>query len=396
MDTQARVDEVAIRRHRLQRVREGLTAEDLDAVVLLDPINVRYATGSRNMQVWTMHHAMRYAFIPATGPVILFDYPGSLHLSEGLETIDQRRTATGWDHFASGPRTQDHAERWAAEISDLLAEHGGKGRRLAVDRADLPIVRALDARKVSVLDAKPMMSLARAIKSHEEIAAMRRSLEVCSQSIVAMREGLEPGVTEQEVLARLISENVRRGGEYPETRLLASGPRTNPWYQETSDRALENGDLLAFDTDLIGPYGFFTDVSRTWLVGDRRPTDHRRRLYELAFDQLQHNTELLTAGTGFLELTDKAWTLPDAYVANRYAELAHGAGLSVEYPIVYYPQDVEGSGYDGVLQENMVICAESYIGAEHEPEGVKLEQPVLITRSSPQPLCDYPFESDLL
>jgi len=396
MDTVVGLDHAAIRGHRLNRVREGLAAGDLNAAVLLDPINVRYATGSRNMQVWTMHHVMRYAFIPAAGPVVLFDYPGSLHLSDGLETIEQRRTATGWDHFASGPRSQDQADRWADEINALLVEQGGGSPRLAIDRADLPIVRALDARRITVLDAKPMMSVARAIKSDQEIEAMRCSLEACSQSIAAMREDLQPGLTEQQVLGRLISENVRRGGEYPETRLLASGPRTNPWYQETSNRTLQNGDLLAFDTDLIGPHGFFTDVSRTWLVGDRRPNDHQRRLYELALEQLQHNIELLTVGTGFLELTEKAWKLPDDYVANRYAEIAHGAGLSVEYPIIYYPQDVEASGYDGVLQENMVICAESYIGAEHQPEGVKLEQPILITRNGPQPLCDYPCEYDLL
>ena len=85
-----------------------------------------------------------------------------------------------------------------------------------------------------------------------------------------MREVLKPGVRESEMLATLMYENARLGGEYPETRLLTSGPRTNPWLQETSDRALEPGDLVAFDTDLIGPFGFFTDVSRTWLVGEGR------------------------------------------------------------------------------------------------------------------------------
>lgn len=161
---------------------------------------------------------------------------------------------------------------------------------------------------------------------------------------------------------------------------------------ETSDRTLEPGDLVAFDTDLIGPLGFFTDVSRTWLVGKGKPSDEQRRLYTLAREQLEHNAELLKPGLGLLEMTEKAWKMPDAYVPNRYAEIVHGAGMAVEYPLVFYPEDVDASGYDGVFEENMVICVESYIGAVGGREGVKLEQPVVITRVGSQPLCTYPFE----
>jgi hypothetical protein len=45
-----------MRRYRLERVREKLRAAD---VVLYDPVNIRYATGSRNMTVWTMYNAAR-------------------------------------------------------------------------------------------------------------------------------------------------------------------------------------------------------------------------------------------------------------------------------------------------------------------------------------------------
>ena len=68
-----------------------------------------------------------------------------------------------------------------------------------------------------------------------------------------LRAALRPGMMESEALARLVGESIARGGEYPETRLLTSGPRTSPWFQETSDRVLEAGDLLSFDTNLIGP-----------------------------------------------------------------------------------------------------------------------------------------------
>jgi Xaa-Pro aminopeptidase len=58
--------------------------------------------------------------------------------------------------------------------------------------------------------------------------------------------------------------------------------------------------------------------------------------------------------------------------------------------------DWEEAGYDGVFQENMVICVESYIGAEGGAEGVKLEEQVLLTVDGPQVLSTFPFEEDLL
>ena len=63
----APIDERAIRAYRLQRLRRHLAEADVAGILLTDPINLRYATGSRNMQVWTMHNFVRYAFVAADG-----------------------------------------------------------------------------------------------------------------------------------------------------------------------------------------------------------------------------------------------------------------------------------------------------------------------------------------
>jgi Xaa-Pro aminopeptidase len=193
-------------------------------------------------------------------------------------------------------------------------------------------------------------------------------------------------------LAVLIAGSLKRGGEYPETRLLTSGPRTNPWFQETADRVMQPGELLSFDTDLIGPMGFYTDLSRSFLIGDGRPSDGQRRLYELARRQLAHNIELLRPGTSFIELSEKSFRLPERCLPNRYADIAHGCGLGVEYPLIWYAEDAEWGAYDGVLEAGMIVCVESYIGEVGGAEGVKLEEPVLINESGPQILSRYPFE----
>ncbi|MGI9318608.1 MAG: M24 family metallopeptidase [bacterium] len=388
----APIDEGAIQRYRLGRVRQLLHQYDIAAVLLFDPVNIRYANGSRNMQVWTMHNFCRYALICADGPSIMFELPTGKHLLSGLETIDEIRTAWSTDYLVTGYRSEEIARKWAAEISDLVLQHGAGNSRLAADRLDPTTMQALSTAGIEVCDGKKLLEHARAIKSPEEIRALKYSLSSCEAAMATLREQLTPGMTEQEALSILLKGSIERGGEYPETRLMTSGPRTNPWFQETSDRRIEKGEFLSFDTDLIGPMGFYNDISRTWVVGEVVPSDIQRRLYQVSRAQLETNISLLQPGINFLEFGAKTYALPDEYLANRYADVGHGCGLGVEYPFLWYPEDAEYGAYDGMFEENMVVCIESYVGAVGGAEGVKLEQPVWITAQGPILLSEYPLE----
>jgi Xaa-Pro aminopeptidase len=386
------IDEKAIRTFRVARLRAELVRHDLAGIVIVGPVNLRYATGSRNMQVWTMHNPCRYAFVASEGPVVMFDLPSSMHLASHLETIDERRPSLAWDFMMVGQRGEEMAGRWAAEIADLVRRHGGGNRRLGIDRADLLPIQALMREGITAVDGKPMMEKARAIKSPEELRAFVQSLQTTEAAMAELRAALRPGMSEQDALAILIAGSLKRGGEYPETRLMTAGPRTNPWFQETSDRVMQAGELLSFDTDLIGPMGFYTDLSRSFLVGEGRASDAQRRLYDLARQQLAHNIELLRPGVSFIELSQKSFRLPEKCLPNRYADIAHGCGLGVEYPLIWYAEDAEWGAYDGVLESGMIVCVESYIGEVGGSEGVKLEEPVLITDGAPRVLSRYPFE----
>jgi Xaa-Pro aminopeptidase len=383
-----------IQAYRVGQVCRRLLEADCAAIVLFDPVHIRYATGTRNMQVWSMHNICRYAVLFASGATVLFELPSSAHLSRGL--VDDIRPALTTDFMAVGHRGIEMGRRWAASMISLLREKGIAQNRLAIDRADLTLVLESQRQSLQLVEGQSIMEKARAVKSLDEIEVLRRSLQTCEQSVAAMREKLQPGMRESDALAMLIDGSIQRGGEYPETRLLSTGPRTNPWFQETSDRVIENGDMIAFDTDLIGPMGYYNDISRSWVVGDGRPDDRQRRLYELAYAQMQHNTELLKPGIGFLEYSDKAYQLPDECIPNRYADVAHGCGLGVEYPFIWYREDEEWGAYDGLFEENMVVCIECYVGELGGREGVKLEQPVWLSADGPVLLSDYPFELDYL
>jgi Xaa-Pro dipeptidase len=380
----------AMRAYRLARVRAGLVERDCAGAVLTDPINVRYATDSTNMQLWCLHNAVRYAFVATEGPVVLFDFHNCRHLSAHLPLVDEIRPGRSWFYFESGSRMEEHARAWAAEIADLVRAHGGGNRRLAIDKINPAGIAALEAEGVAIGDGQEVMEHARALKSADEIRAMRCAIAACEAGMTAMQGALRPGISEQELWAELHKANIARGGEWIETRLLASGRRINPWFQECSSRVIEAGDLVAFDTDLIGPYGYCADISRTWICGDRAPSDRHEAMLALAREQIEHNRALLRPGLTFADFGKRAFELPERYRANRYSVVAHGVGLADEYPAIYYPEDAARSGYDGRFEAGMTVCLESYIGEEGGPDGIKLEQQLLITERGTELLSFYP------
>jgi Xaa-Pro aminopeptidase len=385
----------AARRYRLTRIRAELRRRDLAGIVVYDPLNVRYATDSTDMQLWCTHNAVRYAFVATEGPVILWDFHNCEHLSWHLDLVDEIRHGTAWFYYEAGEHAAERAKRWAGEIAAILNECGGGNRRLAVDKINPAGVVALGAEGISVHDGEEVMEHARTVKCADELKAMRRAVAACEASMRVMEDRLTPGMTENDLWAILHAENIRRGGEWIETRLLSSGPRTNPWFQECSARVIENGDLVAFDTDLIGPYGYCCDISRTWLTGDRRPTNEQRALYARAEEQIAANMAMLGPGRSFREMSHAAANLPDDCLPNRYSVLFHGVGLCDEYPAVPYPEDWQRSGYEGVLEPGMVVCVESYVGRHGGHEGVKLEEQVLITETGHEPMSRYPRDARL-
>ena len=132
----AAVDQVKLRADRLARLRAELAKRDFAGALLSDPMNIRYATGTRNMAVWTMHAPGRYAFVATDGPVVLFEFGATKHVSRGVETVDAMRTSTPWFYFLCGPRVEEKAQVWAEEVASLVRRHGGGNARLAVDRCE--------------------------------------------------------------------------------------------------------------------------------------------------------------------------------------------------------------------------------------------------------------------
>jgi Xaa-Pro aminopeptidase len=385
------IDRPALRAYRLDRLRQQLRQHDFAGMLLCDPLNIRYATDTNNLGLWVMHSPSRYVFVPTEGPVVLFDFTSSKHNSEGIETIDEIRPAVPWIYFLAGPRVDEKAAVWAREIADLVRTCGGGNKRLAVDRCDPWGSSLLEKEGIQLFDAQPLTEQARLIKGPEEIAQHKVSMSVCDLGVAKMRELLQPGITENQLWSVFHQTNIAHGGEWAESRLLTSGPRTNPWFQDASNRVIEAGDVVAFDTDMVGPGGYLSDISRSFICPGKPRSAEQGNLLGFAVDQISHNVGLLKAGMSFREFAEQCWPVPDKYVHNRYMMMLHGVGLVDEYPSIAYAVDFDAWGYDGVLQENMVVSVESYIGEQGGKEGVKLEEQVLITANGAVPFSSCPL-----
>ncbi|MCR9219733.1 MAG: Xaa-Pro peptidase family protein [Alphaproteobacteria bacterium] len=386
----------AVRRGRMARLRAEMAARDMAAVVLTDPVNIRYACDARNMQIFCARNPARYLFVAVDGPAVLFDFAGCGHLAAGLETLDEIRAAKTPSYVSQADRLETVVATWADEIADLMRVHAGGAKRIGIERFAPEVGAALAARGFEPVDAQSAVERARSIKVPHEIRMMRASIAAVEEGVGRLRAAIRPGATENAVWAALWSHVIETDGDYVETRLLNSGPRTNPWFQESGMRALQAGDMVCLDTDVVGRYGYYADFSRSWLCGEGKPSDAQRTLYKLAWEQVHHNMDLIRPGMSFREISETGWVIPPRYETNRYYLLAHGIGMTGEYPYILYRKDFEQGGYDGIVEPGMVLCVESFIGAEDGGEGVKLEQQIEITQDGWRLMSRFPFDEDLL
>ncbi|WP_350333237.1 M24 family metallopeptidase [Coralliovum pocilloporae] len=396
VDTEGMIDVPRMRAYRLERVREQIKAHDFGAIVLLDPLSIRYAVGVRNCSLFQMHIQAGYLFIPAEGPVIYFDSePGRVTGSQ-LETIDEIRSdILPLSYMFSGYRHEEWSKRWAQQMLDLMDEHCPDNRRLGIERVGVMGTQAFDGLNVEIVDPAPVMAHARKIKSPEEILCMNQTIAVAEDGMTRMRDNLRAGMSETDLWSFMWQANIEGGGEWIDYRLLSSGQRTNPWQQEASSKMIRPGELVCFDCGMIGPWGYGADISRAFFCGPGKPSDYQKMLYTQALEEIRHNTELMQPGASFQEIIEKRYVQPEGLGDKPYPALAHGIGMADEYPVLYYPAD-EQFHFDGHLEPGMVICVESYVGEMDGEQGVKLENQLLVTESGPITLSTYPFEDELL
>lgn len=391
----------AMRRHRWERLTRHIVDRDYAGLLMFDPLNIRYATDSTNMQLWNTHNPFRALLLCADGYMVIWDYKNSPFLSTFNPLVREQRSGADLFYFDRGDKIDIAADSFANEVRGLLQEHSPGNKCLAVDKIMLHGLRALEAQGFEIMEGEEVTEKCRAVKGPDEILAMRCASHACEVSVKAMEDAARAGVpmgnmSEDDIWAVLHAENIKRGGEWIETRLLTSGPRTNPWFQECGPRIVQNNEIVAFDTDLIGSYGICVDISRTWWVGDEKPRDDMIYAMQHAHEHIMTNMAMLKPGVMIPELTANSHRLDDQFQEQKYGCLMHGVGLCDEWPLVAYPDMAVAGAYDYPLEPGMVLCVEAAVGAVGGDFSIKLEDQVLITEDGYENLTTYPFDPQLM
>jgi len=377
-----------------------LAIRDYGGILMFDPLNIRYATDSTNMQLWNTHNAFRACLVCADGYMVVWDYKNAMFLSKFNHLVNEQRSGADLFYFDRGDKIDIAADEFSNQVRTLIAEHSGGNMRLGVDKIMIHGLRALETQGFTVIPGEELTEKARSIKGPDEILAMRCASLACEIACQDMEDAARAGVpngnmSEDDIWAVLHAENIRRGGEWIETRLLSSGPRTNPWFQECGPRIVQNNEIVAFDTDLVGAYGICVDISRTWWIGDVPPRPDMIAAMQCGMDHIAYNMDLLKPGITIPEIIEKSHRLPDHYQKLKYGCMMHGVGLCDEWPLVAYPDQAVQGAFDYALEPGMTLCVEALISPEEGDFSIKLEDQVLITEDGYENLTRYPFDPAL-
>jgi len=305
------VDLQRLRAGRLGRLQGAMRSHDVEACLLFNEPNIRYATGASAMPVWSNTTVVRCALVPAEGIPILFEHLNSMHLFSELEA--DVRPMHAWEFIDD---VASHASIFAREAIAAMRELGVTDHRLAIDRLGTPGFLALQAAGISILDSARVTMEAREIKTPEEIEVLAMGGQVVTEMLRDFEGAIRPGVTERELLAVLAGALLAGGGEHLATNTVCSGPHTNPWRAEATARAVERGDLVYVDTDSVCLEGYFFCVSRTFLCGDSAPTREQREAYRASHDWLEAMKDLVRPGVTCRELAERAPRLPTSTCRN--------------------------------------------------------------------------------
>ncbi|MEP3333408.1 dimethylsulfonioproprionate lyase DddP [Sedimentitalea sp.] len=391
----------AMRDYRWTRLTQHLVDRDYGGLLMFDPLNIRYATDSTNMQLWNTHNPFRAVLLCADGYMVMWDYKNAPFLSKFNPLVREQRSGADLFYFDRGDKVDIAADNFANEVRVLMNDHAPGNTRLAVDKVMLHGLYALQAQGFDIKEGEEVTEKSRSIKGPDEILAMRCASHACETAVQAMEDFASAKVpnaevSEDDIWAVLHAENIRRGGEWIETRLLASGPRTNPWFQECGPRIAQPNEIISFDTDLIGSFGICVDISRSWWIGDQKPRPDMVYAMQHAHEHIMANMEMLKPGVTIPELTANAHRLDDKFQAQKYGCIMHGVGLCDEWPLVCYPDKAVPGAFDYALEPGMVLCVEACVGEVGGDFSIKLEDQVLITEDGYENLTTYPFDAALM
>ena len=418
VDLETRIDFDRLRTERLARLRVKLEESDLGSLLAFDFANIRYMSAT-HIGTWAMDKLIRFSLITRNSDPIVWDFGSAAkHHSLYNPWLDTTTSEMDADphaphHGAVRPRAESGsragistlrgafnpnagiAEELAAKIKRELEKFGVAHEPLGVDVVEPPVLFALQALGIDVVDGQQVFLNARAIKGRDEISLLTQAASMVDAAYDTLYEFLRPGVRENETVGLVSKTLYDLGSEYVEGVNAISGERCSPHPHVFSDRLIRPGDPAFFDI-LHSYQGYRTCYYRTFAVGSA--SSAQNDAYKRAREYMDRAIALVRPGATTADIV-KVWPEAEEFgFPNEEAAFAlqygHGVGLSIwEKPIFSRLVSIE---HPEVLEEGMVFALETYWPSADGIGAARIEEELVVTATGCEVITKFPAEKLLV
>jgi Xaa-Pro aminopeptidase len=397
VDWEQRVDLNRLRDERLARLKASLEGSELGALLTFDFSNIRYMSAT-HIGTWAMDKLIRFALLPRGGEPVVWDFGSAARhhqlYNPWLEGEKRARAGISTLRGAFHPQA-GIAEEVARKVYEVLAEHGLTGEPVGVDLIEMPVLTALQAAGLSVVDGQQIFLDARRIKTPDEISLLAQACSMVDAAYEELYAFLRPGVRENECVGLVSKVLYDLGSEYVEGVNAISGERCSPHPHVYSDRIVRPGDPAFFDI-LHSHMGYRTCYYRCFAVGSASVA--QRDAYVRCREYMDQAIALVKPGATTADIVS-VWPRAEEFgFPNEEAAFAlqygHGVGLAIwEKPIFSRLVSLE---YPETLEEGMVFALETYWPAADGWSAARIEEEVVVTADGCEVITKFPAEELLV
>jgi len=395
VDWEERVNIDRLRRERLDRIKVALKKSELGALLCFDMNNIRYITAT-HIGTWAMDKLVRFSLLPQDDEPILWDFGSAArHHQIYCPWLGERSragisTLRGATHPGSALAT-DVAKKIKLELEKRRLQNEPVG----VDVIEMPVLFALQAEGIKVVDGQQLMHEARKIKTQDEITLLNTACMMVDSAYDELYRFMKPGVKENECVGVVSKVLYDLGSEHVEGVNAISGERCSPHPHVYTDRVLRPGDPAFFD--ILHSYnGYRTCYYRTFAVGSASAA--MVDAYKRCRDYMDAAISIVKPGITTADVV-KLWPKAEEFgFANEEAAFAlqygHGVGLSIwEKPIFSRLVSLD---HPEIIEEGMVFALETYWPASDGWSAARLEEEVVVTKDGCEVITRFPSEKLLV
>jgi Xaa-Pro aminopeptidase len=384
----------SVREWRLRRAREAMSRHELGAILCMYDENLRYVSSTLTPGWNRLKPGLRYGIlVEGREPIVYEQGDIGLHLEVHNPWIPKEniRHSYSWIKGAAGAAAEQQVDKFTRALLNDLEEAGVADKPLGVDFIDINMIKAFERAGIEWRDGMTPMMEARAVKSPDEIKAMRIVGAICDVLHYEYTQFLKPGLTENEVAAFGFKYLYDIPGmEDVEDVIVSSGPNAWPNWRNFSDRIIRPGELVIIDLAALTWNGFKSCVYRTYCVGGT-PTDEMKSYYDQAHKWLWDSIGAVKPGVTTRDIASKwpsakevwGYEEEDQAAANLWG---HGLGLAqYDQPVI---SRIWSLDHPVEIKEGMVFALETQHGKLHE-FGVRLEEMLVVDKDGPEMLSTY-------